>query len=121
MLTSVIIYFKKLIKMSKLVEELARARAAAGLSQQALADSAGVTRMTIQKLESEHVDPRLSTLEVLARALGMELMLVPQSIRPDLEDFVRAGGKLLGQAPGVSAPGSIVDEILRGGAKKKGR
>lgn len=96
-----------------LLQELAQARQAAGLSQAGLAERAGLSRMALQKLEAGSSDPRLSSVLELARALGMELMLVPASLRPELEDFVRAGGKYLGQPAGLEAPPSVVDELLR--------
>jgi len=99
--------------MSDVLNELQRARKAAALTHDMLAQRAGVSRMTVQRTEAGKIDPRLSTLLVLARALGMDLMLVPKSLRPDLEDFVRSGGRLLGQAPGVGAPPSLVDELLQ--------
>lgn len=69
--------------------------------------------MTVQRTEAGKIDPRLSTLLVLARTLGMDLMLVPRSLRPDLEDFVRSGGRFLGQPSGIGAPPSLVDELLQ--------
>lgn len=99
--------------ISNLPSDLAKARRQLGLTQTALADQAGLSRMAVQKAESGTTDPRLSTLEVMARAMGMELMLVPSAIRRDLQQFVQAGGRMLGQAPGVGAPGSAVDEVLR--------
>ena len=87
------------------------ARREAGLNQEKLARRAGVTRMTVQRLETGQIDPRLSTVLVLARELGMELMLVPSTLRPALEDFVRAGGRLVAQPAGIAAPPSIVDTL----------
>jgi len=105
--------------MSKLVDELTRTRKSMRLTQASAADKAGLNRMTIQKMESATLDPRLSTLEVLARALGMEIMLVPAQLRPSLENFVLSGGKYLGQPPGVDAPLSIVDELLKAGSQHR--
>jgi hypothetical protein len=68
--------------------------------------------MTVQRTETGLIDPRLSFLIVMARALGMDIMLVPSALRPDLEEFARSGGKLLGQPVGVGAPASIVDGLL---------
>jgi DNA-binding XRE family transcriptional regulator len=99
--------------MSKILDEFQNARKAAGLTHDMLAQRAGVTRMTVQRTEAGKIDPRLSTLLVLARALGMDLMLVPKSLRPDLEDFVRSGGRFLGQPSGIGAPPSLVDELLQ--------
>lgn len=101
--------------MSNLPEQLAQARSAAGLTQAQLAERAGLSRMAVQKAESGNTDPRLSTLQVMARALGMELMLVPSVLRAELQQFVQSGGRVLGQRAGIEAPASVVDDILRRG------
>lgn len=95
------------------VEQLRNARKASGLTHETLAQNAGLSRMTVQRTEAGKIDPRLSTLLVLARALDMDLMLVPTSLRSDLENFVRSGGQFLGQPSGISAPTSLVDELLQ--------
>ena len=109
------------IIVSNILDELQNARTAAGLTHQMLAEHAGVSRMTVQRTEARKIDPRLSTLLVLARTLGMDLMLVPKSLRPDLEDFVRSGGRFLGQPSGIGAPPSLVDELLQPDAPSKKR
>jgi DNA-binding XRE family transcriptional regulator len=92
--------------------ELESARRAAGISQQQLASRAGLSRMTVQRTESQEIDPKLSTVIEMARALGMDVMLVPTALRPDLENFVRSGGRYLAQPPGGDAPPSIVDTLI---------
>ncbi len=94
-----------------ITEQLTDARKAAGLSQQTLAERAGLSRMTVQRTESGQIDPRLSTLLEMARALGLELMSVPAELRPQLEAFVRSGGRILGQPAGVGAPPSIAQVL----------
>jgi len=94
-----------------IADGLRAARRLAGLKQDELAARAGLSRMTVQRIEAGTIDPRLSTVLVVARVLGLELMLVPTALRPLLEDFVRAGGRTLGQEPGVGAPLSIVDSL----------
>lgn len=91
-----------------ITEDLENTRKATSLTQDELAQRAGVSRMTVSRIEAG-MDPRLSTLQELARAMGMELMLVPRALRPEVEDFVRSGGRLLGQPAGAGAPKSVVD------------
>jgi DNA-binding XRE family transcriptional regulator len=99
--------------VSNLLEQLKNARKASRLTHDLLAQKAGVSRMTVQRIEADKIDPRLSTVLVLARALGMDVMLVPKPLRRELENFVRSGGKFLGQPPGIGAPLSVVDQLLR--------
>jgi len=53
-----------------------------GLSQEVAARRAGLTQTYLSKVERAKIDPRLSTLQDIARAQGLELMLVPQEIVP---------------------------------------
>ena len=59
-----------------LARNLLAARAAAGKSQEELANEAGVSRATIIQLESAEGDPRLSTLVSIARALGVSIVFL---------------------------------------------
>ena len=56
-----------------LIAELQAARKRQGLKQQELAERAGLSRMTVQRIESGAIDPRLSTLVEMARVLGLTL------------------------------------------------
>ncbi|MFJ2991132.1 helix-turn-helix transcriptional regulator [Pandoraea sp. NPDC087047] len=94
-----------------LMEPLIAARKDAGLTQAELAERAGLSRMTVQKMESGAFDPRMSTLLEMARALGLEPMFVPAELRQEVEAFLRSGGKYLAQPSGVSAPPSIVQTL----------
>ena len=67
-----------------LLARLAHARKAANLTQAELAERAGLSRMTVQRLESGSLDPRLSTLQELARALDMQLQVLPAETAPSL-------------------------------------
>ena len=55
-----------------LIEQLTQARKAAQMTQAELAERAGLSRMTVQRLESGGLDPRLSTLSEMARVLGLK-------------------------------------------------
>ncbi len=101
---------QKYIMMS-FIAPLIAARKAAGLTQAELADQAGLSRMTVQKVESGAFDPRLSTVLEAARALGLEPMLVPAGLRQEVEAFLRSGGKYLAQPSGIAAPPSIVETL----------
>ena len=99
--------------MMFLIEELGTARKAADMSQEQLATSAGLSRMTVQRTEAGQIDPRLSSIAAMAKTLGMDVMLVPTALRPELESFVRSGGRFLGQPAGSGAPLSIAQTLAR--------
>ena len=99
--------------MSFLIQELEAARKAHDMSQEQLAVSAGLSRMTIQRTEAGQIDPRLSSVAAIAKTLGMDVMLVPTALRPELESFVRSGGRFLGQPAGSGAPLSIAQTLIR--------
>jgi len=94
-----------------IIEELTQVRKAAQRTQEDLAQAAGLTRMSVNRAEAGIVDPKLSSVVEMARALGMELMLVPSALQAEVAAFLQSGGRVLGQPPGVSAPLSIVDTL----------
>jgi transcriptional regulator with XRE-family HTH domain len=74
---------------SHIIEALRSARTARGLSQRALAARVGLPQSHISKIESGSVDIQLSSLVELARALGLELQLVPRKAVPAVESIIR--------------------------------
>jgi len=76
------------------IDEISRtlkaAREAKGLSQRALAKLAGVPQSHISKIENAGVDMRLSSLTEIARALDLELALVPRKTVPAVKSIVRS-------------------------------
>ena len=99
--------------MSTIGAQLTSLRKARNMTMETLARSAGVSRMTVQRIEAGG-DVRLQTLEDILRALGIELMVAPLALRQELEQFVQAQGRVIGQPAGVGAPPSIVDQIRMG-------
>lgn len=70
----------------RLREQLKRARREKGLSQAALADSSGTSRVTIARLEGgADQDVRAGTLESLCGALGLELAALPAGLPASFE------------------------------------
>lgn len=100
-------------------EELAKARRAIPLTQEMVAERAKLSRMTVSNAEAGK-DPQMSTVLEMARAMGMELMLVPRALRVEVENFIQSGGRIVGQQSGVAAPKSVVEswtmrDIAKGG------
>lgn len=73
-----------------IAQALREAREAKGLSQRELSQSAGVPQSHISKIENGNVDLRLTSLVELARALDLELTLVPRKTVPAVQSIVRA-------------------------------
>ncbi|MDE2573457.1 MAG: helix-turn-helix transcriptional regulator [bacterium] len=67
-------------------------RQALGLTQQDVAKRSGLLQTNYSKIEQGKSDPRLRTLQEIARALSLEVMLIPA----ELLDTVDA---LTGQGP----------------------
>jgi transcriptional regulator with XRE-family HTH domain len=63
--------------MNEIIKALRTARTAKGLKQKELGEKLGLPQSHISKIEKGETDPRLSTIEDMARLTGMELMLVP--------------------------------------------
>lgn len=95
----------------KVLEKLRLARAQSDATQAEIATRAGISRMTLSRIENLE-DVRLSTVDVVARELGLSLVLVPTSLVPELENFIQSGGKLLGQQAGIEAPDSVINSLL---------
>lgn len=79
-----------------LIATLKAARLNKGLSQRALAARVGLPQSHISRIEAGAVDLRTSNLLELARALELELMLVPRSSMPVVRALER------NQLPAVS-------------------
>lgn len=86
--------------MSPSMQEMARrlsqnvvaARTAVHMTQQELADAAGISRATIAEIERGSADPRLSTVVAMADALGTSPMMLLLE-KEALEVAQQVGGK----------------------------
>lgn len=74
----------------QLIQHLRLARRAAGLTQKDVAARLGFRQSQISIIECGEVDPRLSTVVDLARAVGHELLLVPRDLVAVIESLVTA-------------------------------
>jgi transcriptional regulator with XRE-family HTH domain len=63
----------KMTPIGRVAMQIKALREKRGLSQQALADKAGLSRTYLARLETARQDPTLSTLEKLAKALKVKL------------------------------------------------
>ncbi len=77
--------------MNSLHNQIKKRRKELGFKQEDMATHIGMARQQYQRLESKG-NPRLDTLELIAKGLKMELMLIPK-------DKVRAIKGILNNAP----------------------
>ncbi|SKB26631.1 helix-turn-helix domain-containing protein [Sphingopyxis flava] len=75
-----------------LAETLKKARHARGLTQAELGARVGIPQSHISKIEKGSVDIKLSSLTEIARALDLEVTLVPRRALRAVESSVRAFG-----------------------------
>jgi HTH-type transcriptional regulator/antitoxin HipB len=71
-----------------LAEALKAARAGKKLSQRGLSKTTGMPQAQISKIENAAVDLKASTLIELARALDLEVMLVPRKHVPAVKSLI---------------------------------
>jgi transcriptional regulator with XRE-family HTH domain len=76
--------------VAELLEQLRAARLAQGLSQRQLGERIGLPQSNIARLESGNTDPGLSKIIELARALDLDLQLIPRKALPTIQGAMRA-------------------------------
>ncbi len=76
--------------LEDIARTLKKARQGKGLSQRALSKRSGVRQYQISKIENGSVDLRVSSLIQLARALDLDLKLVPRKAVPAIDSIVRS-------------------------------
>ena len=70
-----------------------RQRYQRGLTLERLSAKVGMSPQHLSEIESGKRDPRLSSIERMAEALGMTVLIVPQSMAPDLRRYVANNGR----------------------------
>jgi transcriptional regulator with XRE-family HTH domain len=75
--------------MSDIIESIKDLRQTLGLSQAELGQKLGLPQSHISKIEKGGTDPRLSTVQDMARLVGAELVLVPREYLPVVEGIIR--------------------------------
>lgn len=88
--------------MGHIHQQLKLRRAALGLRQQDMEMRIGMPRQQYQRLESGG-NPRLDTLELVAKGLNMQLMLIPEDKLRAVQDYL-AGRVQLVDIQGASMP-----------------
>ena len=76
-------------KSEGLVAEIRKAREESGMSQRALSARSGLTQSHISKIERGTLEPGLSSLIDMMRALDLELVAVPKKLLPAVKGILR--------------------------------
>jgi transcriptional regulator with XRE-family HTH domain len=77
-------------KSEHLIGQVREVREAFGLSQRALSDRTGQTQSHISQIESGKMEPGLASFIDMARALDLEVVLVPKKLLPAINGLMRA-------------------------------
>lgn len=72
--------------MHRLIRQLRNARRKSGVTQEELADRAGVCRRSLGRIENYQQSPTLEFLERILPHIGMTLTLTPQNQQHQQED-----------------------------------
>jgi transcriptional regulator with XRE-family HTH domain len=99
-------------KGETLTNQLRHARQSAGLSQRALSSASGLTQSHISQIERGALEPGLASLIDIARALDLELVLVPKKLLPAV-DSVLGHTSPFNEASGEIGTNALA-EIARG-------
>src|SRR5262245_22782226 len=75
--------------LKQLGRTLRAAREAAGLTQEETADRANISRPRYRDIETGTAAARATTLVNIARALGLEMMLIPQAMVTAVQSMLR--------------------------------
>ncbi|MBB4229309.1 helix-turn-helix domain-containing protein [Rhizobium mongolense] len=63
-------------------------REAVNMSQEKLADLAGISQGKVSKIENGKANPEVATLRALCAALDLEMVLVPRRISGDVQRMI---------------------------------
>lgn len=91
--------------MTRIKEQLKKRRKALGLKQEDMLLRVGMSRQQYQRLESKG-NPRLDTLELVAKGLKMGVMLIPQEKLREVQDLL-AGKKIIDGGATSTAGGTV--------------
>lgn len=97
-------------KSENLIRQIQDRRTAAGVSQRALSARSGLTQGHISQIETGMLEPGLSSFIDMARALDLELVLVPKKFLPAVQGILQTPARQFSLQAGEAA----LREIARG-------
>jgi transcriptional regulator with XRE-family HTH domain len=105
----------------ELIREVQGQRVKAALSQRALAARSGLTQAHISQIETGRLEPGLSSFIQMARALDLEVVLVPKKLLPAVQGILRPSTDDLSPEDGQSALFAKGERFLAKQKKLDGR
>ena len=91
--------------MNSLLKQIKKRRLELAFKQHDMMMCVGMSRQQYQRLESKG-NPRLDTLELVAKGLKMEVMLIPREKLREVQDLL-AGKKKIGGGATLTASGTV--------------
>ncbi len=82
---------------------LRRQRNQRRLTLEMLSAKVGMSPQHLSEIESGKRDPRLSSIERMAEAMGMTILIVPDAMAPDLRRYVANNGRIYTTHAGQAA------------------
>lgn len=100
-----------IVGIAEIAASIRQARKDKGLTQRELGQRVGLPQSHISKIESGAVDLQVSSLAEIARALDLEVKLLPRRALPAIEGTVRAAVGTAGSSAASRALDSIQKEL----------
>jgi transcriptional regulator with XRE-family HTH domain len=82
---------------------LRRQRNQRHLTLEAVSSTTGMSPQHLSEIESGKRDPRLSSIERMAEAMGLSVMLVPEHMAPEIRRYIATQGRVY-TTHGLSRP-----------------
>jgi len=83
---------------------LRRQRNQRRLTLEMLSAKVGMSPQHLSEIESGKRDPRLSSIERMAEAMGMTVLIVPEAMAPELRRYIAHKGRTYTTKPFISQP-----------------
>ena len=74
------------------------------LTLENLSAKVGMSPQHLSEIESGKRDPRLSSIERMAEAMGMTILIVPEAMAPELRRYIAHNGRSYTTKPFTSQP-----------------
>ncbi len=83
---------------------LRRQRNQRRLTLEMLSAKLGMSQQHLPEIESGKRDPRLTSIERMAEAMGMTVLIVPEAMAPDLRRYIAHNGRTYTNKPFTTQP-----------------